>query len=70
MKCIKCGQQGCKPYIIDRKVGEGFSIGRALIGTALFGTVGTAIGFTKAENVNASAKWFCPKCRYIFSERD
>ena len=40
MKCIRCGAQGCKPYVQSKKRGSDFKLGRAAAGSLLFGTTG------------------------------
>ena len=66
MKCIKCGAQGCKPYVQCKKQGSDFKVGRAAIGSLLFGATGTALGLTGAKELHVKEQWICPKCGFVF----
>lgn len=66
MKCKKCGYESCGLVAEKSKKGKDYAWGRGLLGTAVFGPLGSAIGWTKGKELTVRAYWVCKKCGYKF----
>ena len=66
MKCPKCGNDYCNIVSNTKITGKDYSIGRGLLGEAVFGTSGYICGMSDSRDVNVEAYWVCKKCGYKF----
>lgn len=66
MKCPKCGNDYCRLESSTKTTGKDYSVGRGLIGEAIFGSSGYILGFSDSRKTNVDVFWLCPKCRYKF----
>ncbi len=66
MICPKCGYHYCGMVSEVKTTGSDYSLCQGILGTMLFGPLGTACGWTDRRETEFSAYWVCKKCGYKF----